>query len=72
MALMLLIPALALNGAASPKPWVVFTPPATYLNSGRRARPRIPAGFVRSVFKTHFRLRLQLKQMYYCFIYKLI
>ncbi len=31
--------------------------------SGRPARPRIPAGFIRAVFKTRFRLRLRLKQM---------
>ena len=68
MALMLLIPALALNGAASPKPWYVFTPPATYLYSGRPARPRIPAGFVRAMFKAHFRLRLQLKQWLWFFV----
>ena len=62
MALMLLIPALVLSGSAGPKPQYVLTPLATCLNSGRRARPRIPAGFVRAVFKTHFRLRLPIKQ----------
>lgn len=62
MALMLLIPALVLSGSACPKPWYVFSPPATQLNSGRRARPRIPAGFVRAVFKTPVRLRLPVKQ----------
>ena len=52
MALMLLIPALALNGAASPKPWYVFTPLATCLNSGRRARPNVPVWVAKTQSKT--------------------
>ncbi len=52
MALMLFIPALVLSGSACPKPRYVLTPPATQLNSGRRARPNVPVWVAKTQSKT--------------------
>ena len=62
MALMLLNPALVLSGSACPKPRVAFSPLASYLNSGRPARPNVPVWVAKAQSKTPVRLRLPVKQ----------